>query len=156
MWVLSVEHLPESVWIKSVAFGDIRATGGQLNLPAGVRGPLRIVLAENGAQVSGNVEKDGEPNEATAVLVPDEAELRLSPQAYRFSRTDRQGAFAFKGVRPGSYRLFAFESIAPFAWMDPAILSGVEELGQAIVVKEGERLTRQLTPIPYTSLLPSR
>lgn len=156
MWVLSVEHLPESVWIKSVAFGDIRATGGQLNLPVGIRGPLHIVLAENGAQVSGNVEKDGEPNEATAVLVPDEAELRLSPQAYRFSRTDSQGAFAFKGVRPGSYRLFAFESIAPFAWMDPAILSGVEEFGQAIVVKEGERLTRQLTPIPYTSLLPSR
>jgi len=155
MWVLSVEHLPESVWIKSVAFGDIRATGGQLNLPVGARGPLHIVLAENGAQVSGTVEKDGEPSQATVVLVPEEGELRLSPQAYRFSRTDSQGAFAFK-VRPGGYRLFAFESIAPYAWMDPAILSGVEELGQAIVVKEGERSTRQLTPIPYAAVLPSR
>jgi hypothetical protein len=156
MWVLSVEHLPESVWIKSVAFGDIRATGDRLNLPSGARGPLRIVLAENGGQVFGNVEKNGEPSEATVVLVPEEAELRLSPEAYRFSRTDSQGAFAFKGVRPGGYRLFAFESIAPFAWMDPAILNGVEELGQAIVVTEGERSTRQLTPIPYASLLPSR
>jgi len=156
IWVVSVEHLPENIWIKSVAFGDIRATGVPLNLPTGARGPLRIVLAENGAQVSGNVENDGAPSQATVVLVPEEAELRLSPQAYRFSPTDSQGVFVFKGVRPGGYRLFAFESIAPFAWMDPAILSGVEELGQDIVVKEGERSTRQLTPIPYTALLPSR
>jgi len=148
--------LPESMWIKSVAFGDIRASGSQLSLPAGARGPLRIVLAENGAQVSGVVEKSGDLSPATVVLVPEEAELRLSPQAYRFSQSDSRGAFLFKGVRPGGYRLFAFESIAPFAWMDPAILNGVEELGQAIVVKEGERSTNQLTPIPYAAVLPSR
>lgn len=156
VWRLSVENLPEGMWIKSVAFGDIRATGQQVNLPAGARGPLRIVLAENGAQVSGIVEREGEPSQTTVVLVPDEAELRLSPQAYRFSQTDSRGAFILKGVRPGDYRLFAFESIAPFAWMNPAILSGVEELGQAIVVKEGERSNRHLTPIPYAAVLPSR
>jgi hypothetical protein len=156
VWALSVEHLPESMWIKSVAFGDIRATNSQLSLPAGARGPLRIVLAANGAQVSGMVEKDRDPNPATIVLVPEEAELRLSPQAYRFSQSDSRGAFLFKGVRPGGYRLFAFESIAPFAWMDPAILNGVEEWGQAVVVKEGERATHQLTPIPYAAVLPSR
>lgn len=155
-WTLSVEHLPESVWIKSVAFGDIRATGNQLSLPAGARGPLRIVLAENGAQVSGVVEKSGDLSPATVVLVPEETELRLSPQAYRFSQSDGRGAFLFKGVRPGGYRLFAFESIAPFAWMDPSILNGVEELGQAIVVNAGERSTHQLTPIPYADVLPSR
>jgi len=156
MWALSVEHLPEGMWIKSVAFGDIRANGSQLSLPAGARGPLRIVLAENGAQVSGVVEKSGDLSPATVVLVPEEAELRLSLQAYRFSQSDSRGAFLFKGVRPGGYRLFAFESITPFAWMDPAILNGVEELGQVIVVKEGERSTNQLTPIPYAAVLPSR
>ena len=84
-----------------------------------------------------------------------EAELRLSPHAYRFSSTDSQGGFVFKGVPPGGYRLFAFESIAPFAWMDPNILNGVEDLGQALVVKEAERLTRQIKPIPYEAVLPS-
>jgi hypothetical protein len=90
------------------------------------------------------------------VLVPVESELRLSPHAYRFSPTDSQGVFTFKGVRPGGYRLFAFESIAPFAWMDPNTLNGVEDLGQDLVVNEGERLTRQLKPIPYEAVLPSR
>jgi hypothetical protein len=156
MWVLSVEHLPESMWVKTVAFGDIRATASQLSLPAGARGPLRIVLAENSAQVSGMVEKNGDPSPAIVVLVPEEAELRFSPQAYRFSQSDGRGAFVFNGVRPGGYRLFAFESIAPFAWMDPAILSGVEELGQAMVVREGERSTHQLTSIPYAAVLPQR
>ena len=155
-WILSVEHLPEGIWIKNVSFGDIRASGGQLNVPVGARGPLRVVLAANGAQVSGVVGEDGQPRQATVVLVPVESELRLSPHAYRFSPTDSQGAFTFKGVRPGGYRLFAFESIAPFAWMDPNTLNGVEDLGQDLVVNEGERLTRQLKPIPYEAVLPSR
>jgi hypothetical protein len=155
-WVLSVDHLPEGVWIKSVSFGDIRAPGGQLNLPAGARGPLRVVLAANGGQVSGIVGEEGQPRQATVVLVPMEAELRLSPHAYRFSATDSHGAFIFNGVRPGSYQLFAFESIAPFAWMDPGILNGVEDLSQDLVVNESESLTRQLKPIPYEAVLPSR
>ncbi len=154
-WVVSVEHLPEGIWIKNVSFGDIRASGAQLNVPVGARGPLRVVLAANGAQVSGIVGEDGQPRQATVVLVPVEAELRLSPHAYRFSSTDSQGGFVFKGVPPGGYRLFAFESIAPFAWMDPNILNGVEELGQTLVVKEAGRLTRQIKPIPYEAVLPS-
>jgi len=155
-WIPSVEHVPEGVWIKNVSFGDIRSTGGQLNLPAGARGPLRVVLAANGGQVSGTVGEEGQPRQATVVLIPQEADLRLSPHAYRFTPTDSRGAFIFKGVRPGAYRLFAFESIAPFAWMDPGILNGVEDLGQDLVVNESERLTRQLKPIPYEAVLPSR
>jgi hypothetical protein len=155
-WILSVEHLPEGIWIKNISFGDIRSTGGQLNLPPGARGPLRVVLAANGGQLTGIVGEEGQPQQATVVLVPMETELRPSPHAYRFTGTDSRGAFIFKGVRPGAYRLFAFESIAPFAWMDPGILNAVEELGQELVVNENERLTRQLKPIPYDAVLPSR
>jgi hypothetical protein len=155
-WILSVEHLPEGIWIKNISFGDIRSTGGQLNLPPGARGPLRVILAANGGQLTGIVGEEGQPQQATVVLVPMETELRPSPHAYRFTGTDSRGAFIFKGVRPGAYRLFAFESIAPFAWMDPGILNAVEELGQELVVNENERLTRQLKPIPYDAVLPSR
>jgi hypothetical protein len=155
-WILSVDHLPEGVWIRNVSFGDIRALGAQLNLPAGTRGPLRVVLAANGGRVSGIVGEEGQPRQATVVLVPTEAELRLSPHAYRFSATNSRGAFIFKGVRPGSYRLFAFEHIAPFAWMDPAILNSVEDLGQDLVVKASEQSTLQLKAIPYEAVLPSR
>ena len=155
-WVLSVDHLPESVWIKSVSFGDMQASGAQLNVPVGARGLLRVVLAANGGQVSGVVGEEGQPRQATVVLVPMESELRLSPHAYRFSATDGRGAFTFRGVRPGSYRLFAFESIAPFAWMDPAILNSVEDLGQDLVVNASEQSTLQLKAIPYEAVLPSR
>src|ERR1051326_5256923 len=89
-WALSVEHLPESMWIKSVAFGDIRASGNQLSLPVGARGPLRIVLAENGAQVSGIVEKSADLSPTTVVLVPEDTELRLLPQAQLWLGSDRK------------------------------------------------------------------
>jgi hypothetical protein len=155
-WILSVEHLPEGVWIKNFSFGDIRSAHGQLNLPTGARGPLRVVLAANGGQVSGTVGEEGQPRQATVVLVPQEAELRLSPHAYRFTATDSRGAFIFKGVRPGAYRLFAFESIAPFAWMDPGILNSVEDMGQQLVLNQSDRVTSQPKLIPYQAVLPSR
>ena len=82
-------------------------------------------------------------------LFQQESELRLSPHAYRFTPTDSRGAFTLKALDPARYRLFAFESIAPFAWMDPGILNGVEDLGQDLVVNESERVD---TPTQANSL----
>ena len=75
---------------------------------------------------------------------------------YRMASTQKDGAFVFKGVRPGSYRLFAFEEVEPFAWLDPDFLKPVETLGEFISISEGEKITKQLTPIPPEALLPSR
>ena len=99
-WIPSVEHVPEGVWIKNVSFGDIRSIGGQLNLPAGARGPLRIVLAANGGQVAGTVGEEGQPRQATVVLVPQEAELRLSPHAYRFTPLIAVALLSLKALDP--------------------------------------------------------
>jgi hypothetical protein len=75
---------------------------------------------------------------------------------YRSTKTGEQGTFLFRGVRPGAYKLFAFEDIEAFAWLDPDFLRPVESLGEPISVAGGEQATRQLTPVPPDALLPAR
>jgi hypothetical protein len=154
IWGLTLDPLPQGVWIKAATFGDADVLRGELNVPAGPPGLLHIVLAANGAQISGAVTEDDHPRHATVVLVPAAPELRQSMQMYRATSTQDQGTFSFKGVRPGSYKLFAFEEIEVFAWLDPDFLKLVESLGESISVAEGDKVTRQLAPISPEMLLP--
>ena len=156
LWELTLDPLPEGMWIKSAAFGGREATPGEIDIPDGPHGTLRIVLTGNGAEVSGAVTDDGQPHNATVVLVPDSETLRLAPRMYRSTPVREQGGFIFRSVPPGSYKLFAFEDVEPNAWLDPDFLKPVESLGEAVTVSAGERATRQLVPVPPDALLPQR
>ena len=156
IWDFTLDGLPGDLWIKSASLGNLDVLHGELNLSSGAKGPLRIVLARNGAQVSGTVTQNGQPCNGVVVLAPAAADLQGSAQMYRSMATQDQGTFVFKGVRPGAYKLFAFQDVEPMAWLDPEFLKPVESLGEAISVGEGERATRQLTPIPPDALLPGR
>lgn len=156
LWDFAVDPLPEGVWIKSATFGGQDVLRGSINISSGARGPLRIVLATKGAQISGTVSEEGQSRSATVVLVPAATEMQGSIRMYRATTTQDQGMFTFEGVPPGSYKLFALEEVEPFAWLDPDFLKPVESLGESISVGDGERATRQLAPISPDLLLPAR
>jgi hypothetical protein len=153
LWSLALDPLPDGVWIKAVTFGDADVIGGELNVSAGQPGLLRIVLAGNGAQISGVVADDSKPRRATVVLVPTTPELQQAAHMYRATSTQDKSTFTFTAVRPGSYKLFAFEEVEPLAWLDPAFLKLVESMGESISVVEGDRIIRQLAPIAPEALL---
>jgi hypothetical protein len=153
VWDLILDPLPDGFWIKTATYGQNDILQGQLNIAPGPPGVLHVVLAGRGAEISGAVTGAGR---ATVVLVPAEPEQRRSAAMYRVAATQDQGIFVFKGVRPGSYKLFAFEEIEPFAWLDADVMKPVESLGEGISVAEGERAARQLVSIPAEALVPSR
>ncbi|HEY6970212.1 MAG TPA: carboxypeptidase-like regulatory domain-containing protein [Candidatus Angelobacter sp.] len=155
-WELMFDSLPEDLWIKSVTLGGVDVSSGELNFSAGQRGPLHILLAARGAQVSGSVTRESHAVHATVVLVPAAADLQKLPQLYRSIVTHDDGKFFFKGVSPGAYKLFAFEEVEMFAWLDPDFLKSVESLAEPVSVSEGERVSRQLNSIPAEALLPER
>jgi hypothetical protein len=156
VWDLSFDAMPEGLWIKSATYGDSDVLQGRLNVTAGPPSVLRIVLAANGAQVSGTVTGAGDAGQATVVLAPAAPELRRSAAMYRTASTQDHGVFVFKGVRPGTYKLFAFEDVEAFAWLDAEVMKPVESLGETISVVEGDRVARQLVTIPAEALLPGR
>ena len=154
-WQFALNSLPEDLWIKAATFDAEDVLRGELNVTSG-RGQLHILLAGNGAQISGTVTEDEKPCHATVVLVPTATELQGSAQMYRSTTTGDQGTFLFKGVRPGSYKLFAFEDVEAFSWLDPEFLKPVESMGEPVTVGEGEKVTRKLVPVPPDALLPGR
>jgi carboxypeptidase family protein len=154
LWDLVLDPLPEGLFIQSATFGDADVLRGELNVLAGSPAALRIVLGANGAQISGTVSESGQPSRATVVLAPSAAELRRAPSLYRVVSAGENGVFVFKGVRPGAYKLFAFEDLEPFAWLDSDLVKPVESMGEPVVVSEGDQVTRQLAVIPAEALLP--
>jgi carboxypeptidase family protein len=156
LWMVALEPLPEGLWLKTESFANNDAIGGEINISEGGRGQLRILLAADGAQISGTVGKDGQPSTATVVLVPAAPELRGSRFLYRVTHTTEHGLFALQNVRPGSYKLFAFQEIEPFDWLDPDLLRTVEGSAAPVAIGPGENLQRDLTAIPPDALLPER
>jgi hypothetical protein len=156
LWTLVVDSLAEGLWVKSESLASNEISTGELVLSESTRGQLRIVLAGNGGKISGTVTADGQPCPATVVLVPATPELRLAHQLYRITNATERGTFAMKGVRPGAYKLFAFQEIEPFEWLDPEQLKMVEALGESLQVGAGESTLRDLVAIPPDALLPQR
>ncbi|HEX3684782.1 MAG TPA: carboxypeptidase regulatory-like domain-containing protein [Bryobacteraceae bacterium] len=155
VWQVSISPLPKGAWLKDLILDAREIPGGIVDLASPSRGPFRIVLASNGAQLSGTATRDGQPSRATVVLAPAAADLRSSASNYLSISTDDQGNFAFSGVRPGSYKLFAFEDVEPYAWLDPDFLKSVDSLGQDVTLGEGEAVQKQVTAIPSDTVQPN-
>jgi hypothetical protein len=157
VWELMIDSLPENFCVKTATLNDVDLLRQELNLSGDPRETLHIVVSATCPEISGAVlDENGEPQRATVVMAPAEAELRWFPQAYRTVSTEDHGTFVLKGVRPGSYKLFALEEIAPFAWLDPEFLAPVEPMAKSVSVAEGDRATIRLIPISPEALLPGR
>ena len=154
LWTLSVDPLPQGLWIKTESLGNSDGVAGEVNVSESGRGQLRVVLAADGAQISGTVGKEGQPSRATVVLAPAAPELRSSPHLYRVTNTSEHGLFVIRNVPPGTYKLFAFQEIEPFEWLDPELQKTVEGAAEVITVGPGESLQRDLTAISPEALLP--
>jgi hypothetical protein len=117
---------------------------GVIDLSGGAAGPLEIVLSTNGALVEGTIQDSKtRPTPGVVIALVPDAPNRDKYHLYRNATTDTTGAFSFKAVPPGSYKIFAWEEIEEFGWMDPTILARYENEGKAVALKESgqERLT---------------
>ena len=56
--------------------------------------------------------------------------------------------FTIHGVRPGEYKIYAWEIVEPGAYQDPDFIKPYESAGEAVSIKESARETVQLKLIP--------
>jgi protocatechuate 3,4-dioxygenase beta subunit len=110
---------------------------------------LDLVASANGAVVDGVVTgRKGEPVANAVIVAVPEARLRGRVDHYRKTASDQSGRFTLRGVPPGDYTLFAWESVDGEAYYNPEFLKNYEEQGGALHVAEGERKSVQLQAIP--------
>jgi hypothetical protein len=139
------DSLQENAYVKSVKLDGIETSDQILDLTRGVRNStLKILVSHNGAEVSGTVvDENGAPSKAAFNAVM----LAAKPEDISAETMKRavDGAFSFKGVRPGKYRLFAAD---PYLVQDPSTaFRALFAKAPEIEVHEGDRLTKKVTMI---------
>jgi uncharacterized GH25 family protein len=113
----NVSGLPENCFVESIKYGGQEVTEAGVDLAAGT--PLEVVISATAGSVMGAVmDKDGKPVvSAIVVLIPKDDASHKSE-----NNTDENGGFTFKGLKPGDYKLYAWEDIEWGMTNDPAFL----------------------------------
>jgi hypothetical protein len=146
---LHVGGFPEEYYIKSARLGgmDVLETG--LNISHGqALGQLEILLTADGGRVDGTVLKEQKPfGGALVVLVPDPP-LRNHEELYSFKRSDNFGRFSMRGLPPGDFKLFAWETMEGVSYNDPDTIKPYEDHGARVHIEEKRQQNVQLELIP--------
>jgi hypothetical protein len=75
----------------------------------------------------------------TVALVPSPSR-RFVQSYYKTAIVGPGGEFSIRGVPPGVYELFAWDSVPETAWLNPEFLSRWEGRGQVISVEAGRSI----------------
>lgn len=132
-WELAVDAIPPGGHIKSATLGRTDVLNGDLLLTNDNREALEIVVSTVSAQLRGRVDD----SRATVVLAAPQGERADRPRFFFTSGLDEDGSFEFRALPPGAYTIYAFEELAPQAWLDPEFLPHYAGQGTPVEVREG-------------------
>jgi len=146
---LQVDGLPDTAYVSDIRLGGVSAIDSGLTFDNQPLTTMEIVVNGNGGAVEGFVQNsDRKPAaNATVALVPSETH-RLNPMSFKNVQTDEMGHFLIKGIAPGDYTVYAWESVFPTAWMNAEFLAKYQGRGRAVRATAGGRVDTQLDLIP--------
>jgi hypothetical protein len=129
---------------KSARFDSVDVLATPLRFTGNAGSRLDIVVAGGGGKVSGILTDSRSQPVAgqEVVLVPDRA--RFQVDIYGGDVTDQNGRFSISVIPPGDYKLFAWESMEPYAYFDPQLLAQYETRGRAVRITETSNETIDL------------
>jgi hypothetical protein len=115
--------LPEDFYVQEARIGRIDALRETIRVESSAAMALDIVVASGTATISGVVWDASRRTVAGARVVIAPADRPSRPELFRDTVANQEGRFSVAGLPPGDYRAFAWESIEPYGWFDPEILS---------------------------------
>ena len=145
---VTVIPMPPDYFIKEARIEQTDVLNQPWVIGAAIRGNLDVVLSSAGGQIEGTVVDDrSQPVTAIqAVLIPDQDRGRT--ELIKTAVTDQNGKFTFRGVSPGTYKIYSWEGLEANAFFDPEVLRQYEQQGKAVRVAEGAKLTSEVKMIP--------
>jgi hypothetical protein len=135
----NIRSLPDDYYLKSVAISGHEMPADSV-VVSGRRGDLELVLSPDGAQIEGQVfDQKDQPARGSVLLVPDLPDVG-PPELLRRASAGSDGKFTLRGVRPGSYRLLALESLELSEQLnEPDFSRKLSGRGNSILVEEQGR-----------------
>ena len=135
-------------FLKSAVYGGADVTDGGLAVHAGTDAALELKLSCRAARIEGVVlTRDSVPASGVYVVAIPDAPHRDNEWRYRAELTDQNGRFLLRGMVPGEYRIFSWDSDVDLNWYDAGQLKPYESKGVPLSVAAGDRKTLQLNVI---------
>jgi Carboxypeptidase regulatory-like domain len=135
-------------YIKSARAGSTPMVDEKLAIHAGDDNSLEFVVSCRASQVEGQVlTSDSLPAAGVFVALVPEARLREDSSEYANARTDQNGHFLLKGIKPGDYKLFSWDAVEEGDWFDADFLKSFEDKGVSVHLEEGDHKRVDLTLI---------
>lgn len=144
-WDAHVEPIPPGGYLRGAWLGQEDVLQAGMLLTPGNRAALRIAIDTRGGVATGKVtapDAAARPVRAFVLLAPADG----APGALQYA--DDTGHFEFTGIRPGRYRIFAFEELDPLDAAEPGFLRPFEQHSEAFQVPEGGRISKDVPLIP--------
>ena len=146
---INLQGLPEGYWVKSVRYGEQEAYETGVDLSAGPGGEIKIVAAAGAGVIDGLVRNSkGEPLPGAVVTLAPAKQFQGWPEMYRYVTADQIGVFRMAGLRPGEYRVHAWEQLEMGAHQDREFLAKFDAEARKIEIKAGGREGVELKAIP--------
>ena len=135
----------EDFYTKNVQIGNRDVTDSVVNFNSSRVVPITITVGIDGAFVEGTVTDDnGKPvASATVIGVPDPA-LRNQFDLYQRGESDQNGHFRLRGIKPGSYSFYAWNTMDDESYMDPEFLRLYENARTDLTVSPTDHQTLPL------------
>jgi hypothetical protein len=148
---VNLAGLSEGYWIKAIISGGQDILDSGIDLNSGPPEPIEIILGSGVGSLTGRIndDKDIPAAGASASLVPDPYKPNR-PELNHSAPTDQNGNFKLTSIRPGNYKLYAWESFDYETIFDPENLKAHEASAKSVTIKPGstEQLTLKSIPIP--------
>ena len=137
---VNVMGTPLNSYIKAITVGgrDVMTSGIEVN-----SGQVRVdvKIAPGAGQVSGTVSDGTNPvGSAVVTLVPEPFDADKT-WMFKSTTTDQAGAFSFRGLTPGKYKVYAWQEIENGAHQDPDFLRPWGGKATDVEVKESSANT---------------
>ena len=135
-------------FLKSVMAGGRDGSESGFSVSSGTV-TLDLLASGNGSFAEGVVtgRKDEAVADVVVVAVP-ELRFRNRPERYRKAVTDQTGRFSLRGLPPGDFTLYAWDSVEGEEYYSPEFLKRYEGQGKTLRLNEGERKSVQIKAIP--------
>ena len=144
----AVSGMPQDFFVSDVRQNATSVFDAGFDVDSRVPGPLEIVLS-SGAGVIDGVVTDGNSKQyagAVVALVPDTRRFE-NRALFATVASDASGKFDFRGIAPGEYRLYAWETTPPNAYQNANFVRRFEDKAKIVVVGQRTSARVELTLI---------
>ena len=132
----TAEVMPWGPWyVQSAQYGPTNLLSEDLTVAPGQTYPVEIVLRDDGATLSGNLQfYPNNETSITVIAVPQPASRRGA----KVSQFGSQSGFTMNGLAPGDYLVFAFDRIDDLEYANPEVLQPYTSQATHVTLSPGQ------------------